>query len=85
MAVSHPIANQMYNLQWLENELQYLIEADILRSRKTHENKLIYTFRHPLVRETAYQGLLKSTRIAYHRRIVYCVTTRIRGCCQNTT
>ena len=69
MTVSHPLPDQMNNLQWLENELNYLIEADILRSRMTHENKLVYTFRHPLVRETAYQGLLKSTRIAYHRRI----------------
>ena len=69
MTVSHPLTEQMNNLQWLENELQFLIEADILRSRMTHENKLVYTFRHPLVRETAYQGLLKSTRIAYHRRI----------------
>ncbi len=67
--VSHPLTDQMNNLQWLENELNYLIEADILRSRMTHENKLVYTFRHPLVQETAYQGLLKSTRIAYHRRI----------------
>ena len=69
MTTWRPLLDQRNNLQWLENELQYLIEADILRSRKTPENRLVYTFRHPLVRETAYQGLLKSTRIAYHRQI----------------
>lgn len=69
VAVLRPIPDKEHDLAWLETELQYLIEADIIRSQKTHENKLLYTFRHPLVQETAYQGLLKSTRIAYHRRI----------------
>ena len=68
-AALRPIADQKDDLSWLESELQYLVEADILQRRQTHENKPIFTFKHPLVRETAYQALLKSTRHAYHRRI----------------
>ena len=68
-ATLRPITDQNDDLSWIENELQYLVEADIFRMRRTHENKPIFTFRHPLVRETAYQALLKSTRHAYHRRI----------------
>ncbi len=68
-AAFRPLLDQKDNLTWLEKELQQLVEAEILRCRQTHENKLIYTFKHPLIRETAYQALLKSTRHAYHRRI----------------
>ena len=68
-AALRPITDQNDDLSWLENELQYLVEADIFRTRQTHQNKPIFTFKHPLVRETAYQALLKSTRHAYHRRI----------------
>ena len=57
------------NLAWLDKELQKLVEAEILQSRQSPENKQIYRFKHPLIRETAYQALLKSTRQAYHRRI----------------
>lgn len=56
-------------LTWLEKELQKLVDAEILRSRQNHENKQVYSFKHPLIRETAYQALLRSTRQAYHRRI----------------
>ena len=64
-----PFPEQENNITWLEKELQQLVEIEILRCRQTHENKQIYTFKHPLIRETAYQALLKSTRQAYHRRI----------------
>ncbi len=64
-----PFPEQENNITWLEKELQQLVETEILRCRQTHENKQIYTFKHPLIRETAYQALLKSTRHAYHRRI----------------
>lgn len=57
------------DIGWLEIELQQLVDAEILRSRQSHENKNIYSFKHPLIRETAYQTLLKSTRQVYHRRI----------------
>lgn len=68
-AALRPFPEQNDDLTWLEKELQQLVEAEILRTRQTYENKQIYTFKHPLVRETAYQALLKSTRHAYHRRI----------------
>lgn len=68
-AAFRPFPKQNADLTWLEKELQQLVEAEILRCRQTHENKQLYTFKHPLVRETAYQALLKSTRHAYHRRI----------------
>ncbi|MDE0635989.1 MAG: AAA family ATPase [Candidatus Poribacteria bacterium] len=68
-AAFSPFPQQNNELTWLESELQQLVEAEILRCRQTHENKQIYTFKHPLIRETAYQALLKSTRHAYHRRI----------------
>ncbi|MDE0088217.1 MAG: AAA family ATPase [Candidatus Poribacteria bacterium] len=64
-----PFPEQENNITWLEKELQQLVETEILRCRQTHENKQIYIFKHPLIRETAYQALLKSTRHAYHRRI----------------
>ena len=57
------------DLTWVDKELQKLVEAEILQSRQSPENKQIYRFKHPLIRETAYQALLKSTRQAYHRRI----------------
>lgn len=68
-AAFRPFPEQNNDLTWLERELQQLVEAEILRCRQTHENKQNYTFKHPLIRETAYQALLKSTRHAYHRRI----------------
>ena len=68
-AAFRPFPGQKDALTWLKNELQQLVEAEILRCRQTHENKQLYTFKHPLIRETAYQALLKSTRHAYHRRI----------------
>lgn len=57
------------DLTWLDKELEKLVDAEILQSRQSPENKQIYRFKHPLIRETAYQALLKSTRQAYHRRI----------------
>ncbi len=68
-AALRPFPQQNVDLAWLEKELQQLVETEILRCRQTHENKQLYTFKHPLIRETAYQTLLKSTRHAYHRRI----------------
>lgn len=67
--VFQPDTDQQDDITWLEMELQQLVDAEILRSRQSHENKQIYTFKHPLIRETAYQALLKSTRQVYHRRI----------------
>ena len=60
---------ELGDLTLLEKELQKLVDAEILRSRQSPENKQVYSFKHPLIRETAYQALLKSTRQAYHRRV----------------
>lgn len=57
------------NHKWLDREMQKLVDAEILQARQSPENTQIYRFKHPLIRETAYQALLKSTRQAYHRRI----------------
>ncbi len=59
---------------WLETQLKALIEAQILDQRSTPDNQVIYTFRHPLIRETAYQSLLKSTRQQYHQQIATVLT-----------
>lgn len=53
----------------LKQQLQTLVEEEILRCRQTHDGNQIYSFKHPLIRETAYQALLRSTRQTYHRRI----------------
>jgi len=68
-AVFRSFPDQTDDKTWLEKELQQLVEAEILRIRQTHEHIQIYTFKHPMIRETAYQALLRSTRQAYHRRI----------------
>lgn len=64
-----PFPKQKDDLTQLKQELQQLVDEEILRCRQTHDDKEIYTFKHPLIRETAYQALLKSTRQVYHRRI----------------
>ena len=53
----------------LESELDELVDAYILNLNKTADNQLRYTFRHPLLRETAYQSLLRSRRQRYHQQI----------------
>ena len=58
----------------LDNQLNQLVETHILNRNDTHDNQVIYTFRHPLVRETAYQSLLKSTRQEYHQQIATVLT-----------
>ena len=65
----HTFPIQEDNFPELKQELQALVAEEILRCRKTHDDKEIYSFKHPLIRETAYQALLKSTRQTYHRRI----------------
>ena len=53
----------------LKSELNELVNAYILNRNKMADNQLRYTFRHPLLRETAYQSLLRSRRQRYHQRI----------------
>ena len=53
----------------LKDELDKLVNAYILNRNEMAENQFRYTFRHPLLRETAYQSLLRSRRQQYHQQI----------------
>ncbi len=53
----------------LKGELNKLVNAYILNRSQVADNQLRYTFRHPLLRETAYQSLLRSKRQQYHQQI----------------
>ena len=53
----------------LKGELDKLVNAFILNRNEMADNRFRYTFRHPLLRETAYQSLLKSRRQQYHQQI----------------
>ena len=53
----------------LKGELNKLVNAYILNRNQVADNQFRYTFRHPLLRETAYQSLLRSRRQRYHQRI----------------
>lgn len=57
------------DLTSLKSELGELVDAYILNSNETSDHQIRYTFRHPLLRETAYQSLLKSRRQQYHQQI----------------
>lgn len=58
----------------LDSQLDALVEEHILNRRDTRDGQPLYTFRQPLVRETAYQSLLKSTRQHYHAQIATVLT-----------
>ena len=57
------------DLASLKDELDKLVNAYILNRNELPDNQFRYTFRHPLLRETAYQSLLKSRRQQYHQQI----------------
>jgi tetratricopeptide (TPR) repeat protein len=52
----------------LEADLSQLVEAELL-SRQGFPPKAVFTFRHALVRDTAYESLLKSRRQQLHQRV----------------
>ena len=52
----------------LQRELSRLVEAEFLYQRGTPPDSK-YVFKHALIREAAYDSLLKSTRHQYHQRI----------------
>jgi predicted ATPase len=52
----------------LQEELHRLVEAEILYQRGLPP-QATYVFKHALIRDSAYESLLKSTRQHYHRRI----------------
>ena len=57
------------DLTSLKEALDELVNAFILNRNQMSDNRFRYTFRHPLLRETAYQSLLKSRRQQYHQQI----------------
>src|SRR5437870_1015903 len=52
----------------LQRELGRLVEAEIVYQRGVLP-QATYTFKHALIRDAAYESLLKSTRQQYHQRI----------------
>ena len=52
----------------LQHELAQLVAAELVYQRGLPPQAR-YLFKHPLIQETAYQSLLKSTRQRYHQRI----------------
>jgi class 3 adenylate cyclase/predicted ATPase len=56
------------NARTLHEELHRLVEAELLHQRGLPP-QATYTFKHALIRDAAYESLLKSTRQHYHQRI----------------
>jgi predicted ATPase/class 3 adenylate cyclase len=52
----------------LRSALDQLVEAQLLLQRET-ESTTVYTFKHALIQEVAYDSVLKRTRRQYHRRV----------------
>ena len=59
----------------LHSALAKLVEAEILYQRGVGEQSR-YFFKHALIRDTAYQSLLKSTRQQYHQQIAQVLEER---------
>lgn len=58
----------------LEEALDQLITVEMIHVRGTPPDA-IYSFKHALVRDAAYDGLLKERRMLYHRRILSALET----------
>ena len=65
----NPGNNTFTDFEALKDELDKLVTAFILNRNERDDNRFRYIFRHPLLRETAYQSLLKSKRQQYHQQI----------------
>src|SRR3989440_1788213 len=59
----------------VQRELVRLVEAEIVYQRGVPPQAL-YTFKHALIQDAAYQSLLKSTRQQYHQRIAQVLEAR---------
>ena len=59
----------------LQHGLSQLVEAELLY-RRGLPPQVIYTFKHALIQEAAYQSLLKRTRQEYHQRIAQVLAER---------
>jgi TOMM system kinase/cyclase fusion protein len=60
----------------LQDGLSQLVEADLLYRRGLLPPQVIYTFKHALIQEAAYESLLKRTRQEYHQRIARVLVER---------
>ena len=59
----------------LQQRLWQLVEAELLYQRGL-PSQATYLFKHALIQEAAYQSLLKSTRLQYHRQIAQVLEER---------
>jgi predicted ATPase len=59
----------------LQQGLRQLVEAELVYQRGAPP-QAIYTFKHALIQDAAYQSLLRSTRQQYHRRIAQVLEAR---------
>ncbi len=66
----------------LHRGLEQLLEAELVRETE-HPSRLTYQFKHALVRDTAYQSLLRSTRQQYHGRIGRVLSERFPETAEN--
>src|SRR5262249_4711854 len=66
----------------LQRELGRLVEAEIVYQRGV-ASEAIYTFKHALIQEAAYESLLKSTRQQYHQRIAQVLEERFHNLCES--
>ena len=57
--------------------LDYLVELDLIRIKRQTPS-LVYIFKHGLIREVVYEGILKSERRAIHARIGMCIENMFR-------
>ncbi|MGB0504799.1 MAG: AAA family ATPase [Pikeienuella sp.] len=73
---SHRLIAQVSDLpgRRLENALEQLLAAELIHRHGT-EPLISYSFKHALVRDAAYDGLLKERRILFHRRILSALET----------
>jgi predicted ATPase len=65
----------------LQHGLAQLVDAELLYQRG-HLPQAQYIFKHALIRDAAYQSLLRSTRQQYHQQIAQVIEARLPGICE---
>ena len=60
----------------LEEDLVQLCKSGILERQSRTAGQVVYTFRHALLRETAYQSQLKARRRESHRNVAHVLEAR---------
>jgi predicted ATPase len=60
----------------LQRELNRLVDAELLLHHRSSPPHDTYTFKHALIRDAAYESLLKSTRQQYHQQIAQILVER---------